>query len=129
MQLVVAHERPEMHLLGSSCELLYFCLILFVFAQLFLKALLTLNGVKAVSAAVKLGLAVVNFNAALGDAVEEKAVVADGKHRALKVQQVLLEPLRCTQVEVICRLVKQQNVGVLKDETGKIHSCAFASGQ
>ena len=67
-----------MHLLGSPCKLLDLGLILFVFAKLLLKALLPLNGVKAVPAAVKLSLAVVDFNAALGDAVEKKAVVADG---------------------------------------------------
>ena len=76
MQLIAAHERPKVHLLGSSCELLDLGLILFVFSELFLKALLPLDDIKAVSAAVKLRLAVAYINAALGDLVDKISVVA-----------------------------------------------------
>ena len=76
MQLIVAHERPQMHLLGSACKLLYLGLILFIFPELFLKALLPLDNIKAVSAAVKLGLALAYLNAALGCLVYKIAVMA-----------------------------------------------------
>ena len=48
MELVVAHEGPEMHLLGGPGELLYLGLVLLVFLQLLLKAALPLLDVKAV---------------------------------------------------------------------------------
>ena len=76
MQLIVAHERPQMHLLGSAGELLYLGLILFIFPELFLKALLPLDNIKAVSAAVKLGLALAYLNAALSCLVYKIAVMA-----------------------------------------------------
>ena len=38
MELIHAHECPKVHLLGSSCQLFDFGLILFVLLQLFFKA-------------------------------------------------------------------------------------------
>ena len=129
MQLVVAHERPEVHLLRCTGELLNLCLILFVFFQLFLKAALPFLGVEAVIAAVKLRLPVAYLNAALGNFVEKPAVVAYRQDCTLEVQQVVLKPLGCVQVEVVGRLVQKENVRVLKDEAGKVHAGLFAAGE
>ena len=76
MQLIIAHEGPQVHLLGGAGQLLYLGLILFVFSELFLKALLPLDDIKAVSSAVKLGLALAYLNAAPGYLINKLAFVA-----------------------------------------------------
>ena len=129
MQLVVAHERPEMHLLRSAGELLYLGLILFIFAHLLLEAALALLKIEAVTAGVELRLAVNDLDAALRDAVDEPAVVAYREHGALEMQQVILEPLGSVQVKVVRRLVEKENVSVLKDEPREVDAGLFAAGE
>ena len=85
MQFIITHERPKVHLFGSSRKLLDLGLILFVFSEFFLKALLPLDNIKAVSAAVKLRFAVAYLDAALGDLVDEISVVAYKQNGSLEV--------------------------------------------
>ena len=85
MQLLITHERPKVHLFGSSRELLDLGLILFVLSELFLKALLPLDDIEAVSAAVKLRFAVAYLDAALGDLVDKISVVAYKQNGSLEV--------------------------------------------
>ena len=92
MQLVVAHECPKMHLLCGAGKLFQLCLIFFVFSKLFLKALLALDNIEAVIAAVKFGFALVNLNTALRNLIKEISVMAYGEYSALKVEEILLEP-------------------------------------
>ena len=129
MQLVVAHERPEMHLLRSAGELLYLGLILFIFAHLLLEAALSFLKIEAVAAGVELRLAVNDLDTALRDAVDEPAVVAYREHGALEMQQVILEPLGSVQVKVVRRLVEKENVSVLKDEPREVDAGLFAAGE
>ena len=85
MQLIIAHERPQMHLLGGAGELLDLGLILFVLSELFLKALLPLDDIESVSAAVKLRFAVAYLDSALGDLVAKISVVAYKQNGSLEV--------------------------------------------
>ena len=110
MQFIITHERPKVHLFGSSRKLLDLGLILFVLSELFLKALLPLDDIEAVSAAVKLRFAVAYLDAALGDLVDEISVMAYKQNGSLEVLEIILEPFGCTQIEVVCRLVKQEYV-------------------
>ena len=129
MQLVVAHEGPEMQLGRRLRELLELGLILFVFFELLVKAALPLNDVKAVVSAVKLRLPGREVDRALHDAVEEIPVVADDEHRAAKMQQICLQPLGRAQVEVVRRLVEQENVRVLEDEPREVHARFLPAGE
>ena len=129
VELVIAHEGPEMHLRRGALKLLYLCLILLVFLQLLLKAALPLLNVKAVVAGVKLRLAVDDFDRALDDAVKKIPVMADGEHRTLEAQKIVLQPLRRVQVEVVRRLIQQENVSVLKDKAREVHTGLFPAGE
>ena len=64
-----------------------------------------------------------------GDVVEKVAVVGDGDDRPLVALQVLLEPLHGLGVEMIRRLVEQQDVGLLNEKTAKRDAAAFAPGE
>ena len=129
MELVVAHERPEVHLLRRAGELLYLGLILFVFFQLFLEAVLPLLNVEAVVSAVELRLALTYLDTALDHSVEKEAVVADGQHRPLKAQEIILEPFRRVQVEMVGRLVEQEDVRIFEYEAGEIDAGLFPAGE
>ena len=129
MQLVVAHEGPEVQLRRRGFQLGYLGLVLLVFLELFLKAALTLHGVEAVVAGVELRAPLRYLHAALGHDVEEIAVVAYGEHGAAEVEDVVLQPLRGAHVEVVSRLVQQEDVRVLKDEPREVHAGLFAAGE
>ena len=129
MQLVVAHKGPEVHLLRRTGQLLDLGLVLLVFLQLLVKAALPLLHIKAVIAAVKLRLALVDLNAALDHLVQKIAVVADGQHRTLEPEQIVLQPLRGVQVQMVGGLVQQQNVRVLQNQPGQVHPGLFPAGQ
>ena len=129
VQLVVAHEGPEVQLGRRLRELLELGLIFLVFFELLVKAALPLDDVKAVVAAVEFGLAGREVDRALHDAVEKIPVVADDEHRAAKMQQVRLQPLGRAQVEVVRRLVEQENVRVLEDEPREVHARFLPAGE
>ncbi len=129
MQLVRAHEGPQMHLLRRAGELLYLGLISLVFFQLLLEAALPLLHIEAVVAAVKLCAPLVYFYRALHDLVQKPPVVAYHQHRALEVQQVILKPFGRVQVKVVRRLVQQEYVRVLQYQPREVHARFLAAGQ
>jgi len=62
-------------------------------------------------------------NDVLADVVEETRVVRDDDGSASGVLEVLLEPLNVLHIQMVGRLVKQQNIGSLEDSTaqGELH--------
>ena len=65
----------------------------------------------------------------LGDAVQEGAVVADDEHREPGLEQFLLEQFDGQDVEVVGRLVEQQQVGLFGKGLGEGGAAGFAAGQ
>ena len=129
VQLVVAHERPEVHLRGGLLQLLYLGLVLLILPQLLVEAPLPLDHIEAVVPGVELRPAVHYLYAPLGHRVQEVAVVADGQHRAAEVQYVVLQPLRGAQVQVVGGLVEKEDIGVLQDEAGQVHARLLAAAE
>ena len=64
-----------------------------------------------------------------GDVVEEVAVVGDRDDRALVVLEVLLEPGDRLGVEVVGRLVEQQQVGRGEQQPAERDAAALAAGE
>ena len=64
-----------------------------------------------------------------GHVVEEVAVVGDGDDRARVVLQEALEPGHRFRVEVVGRLVEQEQVRGLQQQPAERHAPAFAAGQ
>ena len=64
-----------------------------------------------------------------GDVVEEVAVVGDRDDRAAVVAQVLLEPRHRLGVEVVGRLVEQQQVGLAQQQPAQRDPAALAAGE
>ena len=82
-----------------------------------------------VVALVRVGAAAVEFEDPLGDVVEEVPVVGDGQDGALVVGEVLLEPQHALGVEVVGRLVEQQQVGLGQQQLAQRHAAPLATGQ
>ena len=82
-----------------------------------------------VVALVRDAAAAIELEDPAGDVVEEVAVVGDGDDRAGVVVQVVLEPGHRLGVEVVGRLVEQQQVGLAQQQPAQRHAAALAAGQ
>src|SRR5690606_36398774 len=65
----------------------------------------------------------------ISDAIEEHAVVADDEYRAVDIAQVLLEPERRIEVEVVGRLVEQPDVGGRDELPRQTGAAALSAAQ
>ncbi len=117
---------PERTHASSSLQPL---LQLGVLAALHREALGLLLQVGRVVALVGVGAAAVEFEDPLGDVVQEVPVVGDGQDRALVLGEVLFEPLHALGVEVVGRLVEQQQVGLGQQQLAQRDAAALTAGQ
>lgn len=76
-----------------------------------------------------MGAAAVEFENPLGNVVEEVAVVGDGHDGARVGGEVLLQPEDALGVEVVRRLVQQQQVGLLQQQLAQRDTAAFTTGE
>ena len=129
MQLVIAQKCPQMHLLHSAGKLADLGLLLLILLEPLLVAPLRLLHIKAVIAGIKLRFSLVQGNDAVHAAVKEIAVMGDGKHRALEAGHIVLQPLHRVQIQVVRRLVQQEDVRILQDQAAQIDPGLFAAGQ
>ena len=72
-------------------------------------------------------MATVDLADPLGHVVEEVAVVRDGEHGALVVVKVVLEPQHRLGIEMVGRLIEQQQVGLLEQELAQRDAPALAA--
>ena len=89
---------------------------------LFCQPILFLLKPRRVVALPRDAVAAIQFEYPAGDVVEEVAVVGDGDDRAFVLLQVFFEPGDGFGVEVIRRLVEEQNVGFGKEEAAQGHA-------
>ena len=71
----------------------------------------------------------IQFEDPAGDVVEEVAVVRDRDDRPGVLLEVLFEPRHGFRVEMVRRLVEQQDVGLLQQQTAERDTPFFAAGQ
>src|SRR5882724_11052362 len=64
-----------------------------------------------------------------GDAVEKPAVVADHDHAAGERNQRFLQGAQGVHVEIVGRLVEQQNVAPTLEQLGEMDSVPLAAGE
>jgi hypothetical protein len=75
------------------------------------------------------GLAPVELEDPLGDVVQEVAVVGDRQDRARVALEVPLQPLDRLGVEVVGRLVEQQERRLLEQQLAQRHPAALTTGE
>ena len=93
------------------------------------KAQLALLCIVAVRTGIKVRMAFKQFNDAVTALVEEIAVMGNRNHGSLVFRQEISQPFNGIQIQMVGRLVQQQNVRILQNNTCQIHAGLFAAGQ
>ena len=112
---------------SSSCWIVRWRPVLL--ALLLGQALLLLLQPAGVVALVRDAAAAIELEDPAGHVVQEVAIVGDRHDGALVVAQVLLEPRHRLGVEVVGRLVEQQQVGLAQQQPAQRDAAALAAGQ
>ena len=84
---------------------------------------------RRVAAAIERQLAAVEMQDRVDRVVEQVAVVADHDHGARIARQMVVEPERAFEVEIVGRLVEQQQVGLGEQHRGERDAHAPAAGE
>ena len=100
-----------------------------ILAAFLLHALLFLMQPGGVVALVGNAAAVVELEDPAGDVVEEVAVVGDDQDGARIVAQVAFQPGHAFGVEMVGRLVEQQQVGLVEQQLAQRHAALLAAGE
>ena len=90
-------------------------------------ALGLLPAVRRVAAGVRGQPAVLEVDDLLGDAVQETPVVRDDEIGPARAREVVLQELDGVEVEMVRRLVEQQDVGVRQDRAGEHRAVLLAA--
>ncbi len=98
-------------------------------ARLDLQALLLLLEPARVVAFPRNAVAAVELEDPARGVIEEVAVVRDGDHGAREALQVLLEPLDALGIEVVGRLVEQQQIRFRQQQPAQGDTALLAAGQ
>ena len=104
-------------------------LFLFILLHPLLIAAFFFHRVEAVIAGVKLRFAVFDLNDPVHGAVQKVAVMGDGHHGAPEFLDIGLQPLRSVKVQMVGRLIQQQNVRILQNQAAKVHPGLFSAGK
>ncbi len=129
VELVVAHEGPQVHLVRRLGELGDLGLLLLILLEPLLIAALPLHHIEAVVAGVELRLALVQGDDPVHAAVQEIAVMGDGEHRAPEAGHIVLQPLHRMEIQVVGGLVQQQDVGVLQNQPAQVDPGLLPAGE
>ena len=84
---------------------------------------------RRVAADVRRGAIALEVQHVVDDRGQERAVVADEQHRRAHRREVVLEPLRRLEVEVVRRFVEEQHVGGTHQLARQPESSALAAAQ
>ncbi len=98
-------------------------------AALLLQPLLLLHQPGRIVALVGNALAAVELEDPAGDIVEEVAVVGDDQDRAGIVAQMPFQPVHQLGVEMVGRLVEQQQIGLVEQQPAQRDAAALAAGE
>ena len=69
----------------------------------------------------------IQFQNPLRHIVEEIAVVGDGNHRTFVLLQVLLQPVDRLSIQMVGRLIEQQHIRFLKQQTTQCHTTTLTT--
>ncbi len=126
----LALRLPGLRRHTNPFQLMLECFLALGFGLLFLlQPILLLFEPRRVVALEGNAGAAIEFQNPARHVVEKIAVVRHGDDRALVLLQVLLQPLHGFGIEVIGRLVEQQNVRLLDHEAAEGHAALFTAGE
>ena len=104
-------------------------LLVLISTQLLLATLLAEHDILIVLHLVVFDMAAGDLQRAVGDVVDEGAVVADEDHGTGALSQELLEPLNRLDVEVVGGLVEKEHVGMLEKNLRQLNAHTPTTGK
>ena len=113
--------------LNELTHLLNLLLLILVGAQLLFTTLLAQHDILVVLHLVVHNLPTGNLQRAIGDIVDEGAIVTDQHHSLCRLCQPLLQPLYRLNIQMVGGLVEQQDVRFLQQDLGQLDTHAPAS--
>ena len=116
-----------MHLARGSLQALALGHLVFMLGHALLIAALAFFGIVRVRPGVKFTGGVVDLDDAVTALIQKIAVMRDGHDRARIGLQVIAQPAHCVQVQVVGRLVEQQDIGLLQDDARQVDAGFFAA--
>src|SRR5262245_24834910 len=66
---------------------------------------------------------------AIGDAIEEIAVVADDENRLVRLDEEILEPIGRIDVQMVRRLIQEHQIGLSQQQPGEEQTVLLAAGE
>ena len=123
LRVVLVHHP---HGVGEALQLR---LLLLVLPQLLQVALLFFHRIEGVVPGIEFRLAVLQLHDPRNGLVQKVAVMGDDQHRALVMADVILQPFRGVQVQVVRRLVQEQNFSIYQNQPGQVDAGLFPAGE
>ena len=74
-------------------------------------------------------MAVRDLDHPLGDLIDEIAVVGNGENRTPEILNISFQPFHASQVQVVGRLVQEQDVRLFQQKAGEVRPGLFAAGK
>ena len=127
--LVHTLKCPHPQLLRRLFQLGDLGLLLFVLLHPLLIAAFFFHRVEAIVTGVELRLAVFNLDHSGHGAIQKIAVMGNGHHGAPEFLDIGLQPLRSVKVQMVGRLIQQQNVRILQNQAAQVHPGLFSAGE
>ena len=87
------------------------------------------GGIGGIIAGKDSGCRIVQFDHLVGDPIKEIAVVGDDNHRTLIIQKVRFQPCDGLQIQMVGRLIQNDQIGFQQKEFSKCNPCFLAAGQ
>ena len=122
-------DSPALHSLQRETELLELRLLLLVLLELRVETFLLFLQIEGVVSAVKFRPSCADLNDAADDLIEEIAVVGDRQNRPPEFFNVVFQPLHTAQIQMVGRLVQQENIRLFQQQPRQIDTCFFAAGK
>ena len=122
-------DAPALHALKREAELPQLGLLLFVLLQLQVETRLLFLHVERIVAGIKFRLSIVQLDDAGHDAVKKIPVVGDGQDGSPEFFNIALEPFDRVHIQMVCRLVEQQDIRLFQQQPRQIHARLFAAGK
>ena len=122
-------DAPALHAFHGKSKLLQLRLLLLILLHLQVKPCLLFVHIERVVAGVKFRMSVHDLNDPVGYLVDEVTVMGDGEHCPLESLDILLQPFHAVQIQVVGRLIQQENIRLFQQKPGKVYPGLFTAGQ
>ena len=108
---------------------IYLLLLLLVLSQLRFTAIFSLHRIEAVASFVYIQLVIIDFKYPVDRLIQEVSVVRYYYDSSLVVFQILFQPLESSDVQMVGRFVKEQDVRFSEEQTRQRQPRSFAAGK